>query len=213
MVVLANELLDNLPFRILHRGERRWQEVRVGIDGEEVRLAEVLVPAEDDQVRAVGALAPDAPAGARVPVQARRDAGCARAAPRGARRPGRVLRLRGAHRRPGGPPVDGWLRTYAGHDRGGPLLDRLGQQDITTEVCVDQLARVRAPAGEVRQADWLAEHGIDELVDEGRRVWSDRAAVADLEALRARSRVSEAEALLDPTGLGAFRVLEWTREP
>ena len=66
-------------------------------------------------------------------------------------------------------------------------------------------------ASRSRQADWLAEHGIDELVDEGRRVWSDRAPVADLEALRARSRVSEAEALLDPTGLGAFRVLEWDR--
>ena len=27
--------------------------------------------------------------------------------------------------------------------------------------------------------------------------------------MRARSRVTEAEALLDPAGLGAFRVLEW----
>ena len=130
-------------------------------------------------------------------------------APRRARWPGRVLRLRGA-RPPSWRParVDGWLRTYAGHDRGGPVLERLGQQDITTDVCVDQLARVRAPARETaaRPTGWRA-HGIDELVDEGRRVWSDRAAVADLEALRARSRVSEAEALLDPTGLGAFTVL------
>jgi hypothetical protein len=28
--------------------------------------------------------------------------------------------------------------------------------------------------------------------------------------VRARSRITEAEALLDPAGLGAFRVLEWT---
>ena len=47
-------------------------------------------------------------------------------------------------------------------------------------------------------------------MEEGRRVWSDRAAVADLEALRARSRISEAEALVAPDGLGAFRVLEWS---
>ncbi len=40
-------------------------------------------------------------------------------------------------------------------------------------------------------------------------MWSDRAPVADLEALRARSRVSEAEALLDADGLGNFRVIEW----
>jgi hypothetical protein len=35
--------------------------------------------------------------------------------------------------------------------------------------------------------------------------------VGDLAALRARSRVREAEALLDPDGLGAFRVVEWVR--
>ena len=40
-------------------------------------------------------------------------------------------------------------------------------------------------------------------------MWPSAPHVADLEALRARSRVSEAEALLDPAGLGAFRVLEW----
>ena len=31
----------------------------------------------------------------------------------------------------------------------------------------------------------------------------------DLEALKHRSRLSEAAALTDPAGLGAFRVLEW----
>jgi len=33
--------------------------------------------------------------------------------------------------------------------------------------------------------------------------------VGDLEALKHRSRVTEVEALTDPAGLGAFRVLEW----
>ena len=45
-VVLANELLDNLPFGIAQWDGVRWQEVRVALgDGE---LTEVLVPAEDD---------------------------------------------------------------------------------------------------------------------------------------------------------------------
>ena len=55
----------------------------------------------------------------------------------------------------------------------------------------------------------LAHWGIEALVEEGRRTWSERAGVGDLAALRARSRAVEAEALTDPTGLGAFRVLEW----
>ena len=59
------------------------------------------------------------------------------------------------------------------------------------------------------QADWLRAHGIDELVEEGRRVWEERKHVGDLEAMRARSRVNEADALLDPAGLGGFRVIEW----
>jgi hypothetical protein len=60
-VVFANELLDNLPVRIL-RGER---EVRIGLEGE--HLVEVLVPAESellastdtgrDRIAPVGALA------------------------------------------------------------------------------------------------------------------------------------------------------------
>jgi hypothetical protein len=40
-------------------------------------------------------------------------------------------------------------------------------------------------------------------------VWDEQAARPGLEAMRMRSRVSEAEALLDPGGLGGFLVAEW----
>ena len=73
----------------------------------------------------------------------------------------------------------------------------------------DQLSVVRPPGVHRSQAEFLAAHGIDELVAEGRRVWQERAHLGDLEAIRARSRVGEAEALTDPAGLGAFHVLEW----
>jgi SAM-dependent MidA family methyltransferase len=99
-----------------------------------------------------------------------------------------------------------WLRTYRGHQRGGAPLQALGTQDITCEVAVDQLP---APSRTTQQADWLRAHGIDELVDEGRRIWEERKHIADLEAMRARSRINEAAALLDPDGLGGFCVLEW----
>jgi hypothetical protein len=59
------------------------------------------------------------------------------------------------------------------------------------------------------QPAFLAEHGLDELVDEGRRIWAERSALGDLAAHRARSRIREAEALVDPTGLGSFTVAEW----
>jgi hypothetical protein len=51
--------------------------------------------------------------------------------------------------------------------------------------------------------------GIDELVEEGKRVWAAEAARPGLRAMTMRSRVSEAEALLDPSSLGSFTVLTW----
>jgi SAM-dependent MidA family methyltransferase len=103
-----------------------------------------------------------------------------------------------------------WVRTYRAHGRGGHPLDAPGTQDVTCEVAVDQLAAlVRPPDADRSQAEWLAVWGIDDLVAEARATWHERASLGDLAALKARSRVSEADALTDPAGLGAFRVLEW----
>lgn len=110
----------------------------------------------------------------------------------------------------GSRPWRDWLRTYRGHERGGHPLEQLGSQDITCEVDVDQLAHVHAVSTRATQAAFLRSHGIEELVEDGRRVWTERAHLGDLAALRARSRVREADALLDPSGLGGFEVVEWT---
>jgi SAM-dependent MidA family methyltransferase len=102
-----------------------------------------------------------------------------------------------------------WLRTYAGHERGTHYLRDAGEQDITTQVCIDQLAAVREPDAMRSQSQFLQLWGIDELVEEGRQVWTESAAAPTLAAMKMRSRISEAEALLDPTGLGNFTVLQW----
>jgi SAM-dependent MidA family methyltransferase len=102
-----------------------------------------------------------------------------------------------------------WVRTYRLHGRGEDPLTDLGLQDVTCEVAVDQVAAARPLALDQPQADFLRAHGIDALVDEARAQWEAAAAAPTVEALKSRSRVAEAAALLDPTGLGAFRVLEW----
>ncbi|MFL6203742.1 MAG: SAM-dependent methyltransferase [Acidimicrobiales bacterium] len=198
-VVLANELLDNLPVGLRERTQDGWDEVRVGVarDG---ALREVVVAGTSTS-------GPDVPLGGRAP-NAQAAAGWVRDAVALAGPGGRVVAFdyvsttgELAQR-----PWTEWLRTYRQHERGGHPLEHLGSQDITCEVPVDQLP---PPAREVSQAEWLREHGIDQLVEEGRATWRERAAIGDLAAVRARSRVTEAEALLDPSGLGAFRVLEW----
>jgi len=186
-VVLANELLDNLSIDLTDGPH----EVRVGLDG--AALVETLVPA--DTGRTDG----------RVPVQ-RAAAQWVRDARAIATRVA-VFDYADTTESLAARPWREWLRTYCGHDRGSHPLTDLGEQDITCEVAVDQLP---PPSSNSSQADWLRAHGIDALVDEGRRVWTERAAVGDLAALKARSRATEADALLDPAGLGAFRVLEWS---
>ena len=196
-VVLANELLDNLPFGLLERTATGWAEVHVGLDGDD--LVEVPLPTADAAVRRRGRRSdPRQSAAAAWVADARALAGPG----------GRVVALDYASTTADARPA---ALDRVGADvprprRGGPPLEALGTQDITCEVAVDQLP---APAATSSQADWLRAHGIDDLVAQGRADWEERAAVGDLAAVRARSRVEEAEALLDQGGLGAFRVLEW----
>jgi len=204
-VVLANELLDNLPFRLLERtAGDGWAEVRVGED-----LTEVLVPAPPADGATATGLAPQAAPGARIPLQ-----DGARAWLRSALlclSPGRVVVVDYADITPSlaRRPWTDWLRTYRRHGRGGHPLANLGDQDVTCEVAVDQLALVGVPVADGSQADFLRAHGLDSLADEARQAWHGRAAIGDLQALTARSRLGEAAALADPAGLGGFRVLEW----
>jgi SAM-dependent MidA family methyltransferase len=207
-VVLANELLDNLPFALAERRENRWFEIVVDV-GQGGRLVERLGPAVEIGVEIDVDTDFDAPDGARVPIQ--------RAAADWLRRAltvaggGRVVVIDYASTTPAMAlrPATDWLRTYRGHRRGTGPLEDVGVQDITVEVAVDQLAAVRPPDLDRSQSEFLAAHGLAELVEEGRRIWAERAHLGDLRAVAARSRVGEAAALTDPTGLGAFRVMEW----
>ena len=200
-VVIANELLDNLPFR-LAVFDGGWREACVAVD-RAGSLVEQLVPAPAEWAW----LPSTAPHGARLPVQQRAaewvtdrqrllSQGTVLAFDYGTATSASLV----------GRPWRDWLRTYAGHERGAHYLRAAGEQDITTEVCLDQLPE---PDAVRTQAQFLARWGVDELVDEGRRTWESHAAAPTLAAIRGRSRVRESEALLDPAGLGGFLAVEW----
>jgi SAM-dependent MidA family methyltransferase len=109
-------------------------------------------------------------------------------------------------------PWRDWLRTYAGHEKGAHYLRNVGAQDITTDVCIDQIIATCGQPDSVRsQSQFLQLWGIDELVEEGKRIWHEESARPGLRAMKMRSRISEAEALLDPNGVGGFTVMEWTK--
>jgi SAM-dependent MidA family methyltransferase len=207
-VVLANELLDNLPIDLAERRDDGWYEIRVGADGG--TLFEVAVPLDETRTALLARLAPDAQPGARVPLQAAADTWLQDARST-AGKGGRVVVVDYATTTAdmASRPQDEWLRTYREHSRGKGHLDDLGLQDVTCDVAVDQLSVVCQPSSNTAQSDWLQVWGIEALVEEGRQIWSAKAHAPDLAAVAARSRITEADALLEPTALGAFRVLEW----
>lgn len=200
--VVANELLDNLPFGLWVR-DGEWREAHVTVDGD--GFAEVLRAGEPSF-----ALEPGAPHGARAPVQAAAAAWLEGAL--AALAAGSVIVIDYCTARTvtaAASPWREWLRTYAGHSRGAHYLRDPGGQDITAQVMIDQLRAVREPDAVSSQAQFLRFWGIDELVAEGEREWARSAAAPTLEAVRMRSRTGESRALLDPSGLGGFTVLEW----
>lgn len=243
-VVLANELLDNLPFDVVRRASHGWEELRVNVQDRHNRFALVAVPAAEELVAGlpemeVGALVPVQRAARRWVAEAHRLLGTGRIVAFDYGSTTSVLAQRSnpltisaeplsqtakrqtAKQESSSPPLQlsnpltdvacnwGWLRTHRLHQSTASWLSNPGLCDITSDVAFDQV-QADHQAAVCTQAEFLRAHGVDELADEGRTVWSERAAVGDLKALKARSRVREAEALTDPKGLGAFTALTWT---
>jgi SAM-dependent MidA family methyltransferase len=205
-LVVANELLDNLPFRLLVF-DGGWREAFAERDAG--RWVERLGPVVDRPL----ILPERAPHGARAPLQDRAAGFVVDALERVER--GRVVIVDYAVARTAElalRPWRSWLRTYRGHEPGDHYLVQPGSQDITAEVAIDQLvAAAGEPAAVRSQAQFLRRWGIDELVEQGRQIWNAGSARPGLREMAARSRIAEAEALLDPAGLGAFQVVEWAR--
>lgn len=212
-IVVANELLDNLPFGIACFTDGGWAEVRVGIDGAG-DFVEVVVPALPVDTAALERVTAglSLTAGDRLPIPRGLDDWLRRVAT--AQRRGYVVLLDTMDTAVGmlARGSDKWLRTYRGHAPAGAPLTDPGSRDLVADVVIEQLRHAAAEAGfvvltETTQAAWLDDLGIAVLVDEGRRLWDERAAVGDLAALGARSRTTQAAALTDPGGLGAHRVV------
>jgi SAM-dependent MidA family methyltransferase len=202
-VVLANELLDNLPFR-LFVFDGTWMEAFVAQtpDG---KFVEVLhKPTELPPV-----LPQTAALGSRVPIQDAASAWVGSALLSIER--GRLVLFdycSATTSEVAALPWREWLRTYKEHERGGHYLLEPGSQDITAQVVLDQL-----PDGceAMPQAQFLSQWGIDEFVREGVAYWENMTGTPDITALKMRSRVAEREALTETAGLGGLTCMTWIR--
>ncbi len=219
-VVLANELLDNLPFDIVQRSSHGWEELRVTASGQTDRFALTATPATEELLSNLPHI--EAEDGAIIPIQqiaqrwvkeAHRLLGAGRIVVFDYGATTAELARRSLTPTSASSPENwdrdlGWLRTHRHHQDNASWLHDPGSCDITSDVAFDQM-QAEYTAAICSQAEFLHRHGIEDLVEEGRIVWSQRAAAGDLEALTARSRIKEAEALTDPDGMGAFTTLTW----
>jgi SAM-dependent MidA family methyltransferase len=202
-VVLANELLDNLPFKLfVFDGE--WMEAFVGL-GDGGKFVEVLRAVDDIP----DVLPKTAPLGSRAPIQTAASQWLLNVSQKISK--GKVLVFDYCSQSTSEivvTPWREWLRTYKDHERGFHYLIEPGSQDITTQVMIDQMMKAVPGLSVASQAEWLRTWEIGDLVAEGSRYWEEHKSAPDIAAIKMRSRINEAHALTDRDGLGAFSVLE-----
>lgn len=209
-VILANELVDNLPMAVVQRVGGGWRERYVG--SEDDALTFVDAPARPEVSEWLAHFAGDVADGGWVEAQLAAaewlktamntlDAGSIVLIDYGDTADGLVPRRQ-----------DGTLRTYRAHHLGPHPLDEPGETDITADVNFTALEHVAQAAGAstrlLRQDDFLAELGLRDRLSEIRHQELEAARSGDQTTrLQLRSQKTEIETLLHPRGLGDFRVL------
>lgn len=209
-VIIANELVDNLPAAVAVRTGDGWEEEAVAIGG--TGLAPVRAPIRPEVAAWAERNAPGLPPGARVEVQLAAANWLRTALDRLAA--GAVVVIDYGDTSDGLRPrrAQGTIRTYRAHHLGPDPLLEPGATDITMDVDFSALSEVAEEAGAAveywSQAAFLTHWGLRDRLGEIRH--------AELEAARAgrtmdrlvlRNQVTEAETLLHPRGLGDFRIL------
>lgn len=209
-VIIANELVDNLPMALAVRAGDDWRERWVGSDGVDVVWVDAPVRPEIEQW--LGRWAGPVPDGGLVEVQLQAQS----------------LVLTTFAKLLGGAMVlidygdtaaglagrrgDGTLRTYQGHHLGPDPLHAPGETDITADVnfsaLVDVLVEVGAEVELISQADFLNRFDLSERLVEMRTQELTAARQGEVMAqLQGRTMRTAGETLLHPRGLGDFRVL------
>ena len=209
-VIVANELIDNLPMAIAQRVGGVWRERWVGADRGQLALIDADPrPEVSEWLERFAGPVPD---GGMVEVQLAA-AEWLRSAMSMVVAGSIVLFDYGDTTENLLPRrQDGTLRTYRSHHLGPHPLDEPGATDITADVNFTALEPVAVEAGWEariwRQDDYLATLGVRERISAMRHEELELARSGDeMERLKVRTIRTEAETLMNPRGLGDFRVL------
>lgn len=209
-VVVANELIDNLPMAVAQLTREGWRERWVGNNGE--GFAFVDASPRPEVTEWLDKFAGPVEPGGWVEVQLRACDWLQEVMSRIS--DGSLLIIDYGDTAEDLAPRrrDGTLRTYRSHHLGPHPLDEPGTTDITADVNFSALVAAATTRGAVvelfRQDDFLSAWGLRERLSLYRRRELELARSGlEVDRLRERSRRTEAETLLHPRGLGDFRVM------
>ncbi len=212
-VIIANELLDNLPVAIVVREGDVWVERWVDVGGgDEMPFALVPTPARSEVAAWADRYAGKVPDGGLVEVQLAAQNWLEAALDRLGRGAVVVIDYGGTAEELEPRRTLGTLRTYRAHHLGPDPLAEPGETDVTVDVNFTALLAVAersdVEVGLLRQDDFLTELGLRDELSRIRRHELDEARSGDpMQRLKLRSERTDAETLLHPRGLGDFRVL------
>ena len=208
-VVVANELLDNLPMALAVKTDTGWRERWVGAEGDALHLVDA--PVRSDALAWLEQYSGNVEEGGIVEVQL--EAGAWLRSTAATLTAGSIVAIDYGdtaenleHRR-----VSGTLRTYRAHHLGPHPLDEPGATDITADVNFSALLGIGEDLALdcelLRQDDFLKRWGLRERLAKVRQRELELARGDDTMArLRARNEINEIETVLHPRGLGDFRV-------
>lgn len=209
-VVIANELLDNLPMALAQRIDGDWHERWVGASGGNLEFIDA--KPRPEVLGWLDSYAGDVSEGGWVEVQMAASQWIVDTLGRIAE--GSLVAIDYGDTAENLVPrrVDGTLRTYRSHHLGPHPLDEPGETDITADVnfsaMCDAAERAGATVRYLRQDDFLSELGLRDRLGQLRRAELEASRSGDeMERLRLRTLKTEVETLLHPRGLGDFRVM------
>jgi SAM-dependent MidA family methyltransferase len=209
-VIIANELLDNLPVALAVRTGQGWEERWVGVDGE--TLALVAAPVRPAAASWADAFGGSVVEGGLVEVQLAATEWVRDAVQRIETGAVLVIDYGGTAEELEPRRTQGTLRTYRSHHLGPDPLTEPGATDVTVDVNFTALRAAAEESGArvtlERQDDFLMALGLRDDLASLRTTERELAGSADAMArLRVRSELKDVETLLHPRGLGDFRVL------
>ncbi|MEA3501384.1 MAG: SAM-dependent methyltransferase [Actinomycetota bacterium] len=209
-VIVANELLDNLPVALAIRSGDGWVERWVGAT--EDHFGFVTAPVRPEVAVWCDAYAGTVAEGGMVEVQLAAVEWVEAALERIDHGALVVIDYGGTAEELEPRRTQGTLRTYRSHHLGPDPLLEPGATDVTVDVNFTAMMAAVGTRGATvelhRQDDFLASLGLRDVVGELRHRERDLARDGEaMERLIVRSEATDTETLLHPRGLGDFRVM------